>query len=91
MRAKIHMLLLAALLAAPAMAQEEERELGMSVIGNRELPKTLIIVPWKAPQPGEFIGEPLQSLVDESLAPIDPDVHRRQVRYYQALNTSETE
>ena len=62
----------------------ETQELdGISVIGNRELPKALVIVPWKAPEPGELDGSPLQSLLDEVLGPVDKDVHKRKVSYYE--------
>jgi hypothetical protein len=51
------------------------------IIGNRELPKVLYIVPWKKPVPGELSGRPVESVLDEALAPVDRDVFRRQVRY----------
>ena len=51
------------------------------VIGNRELPKVLYIVPWKKPLPGGLTGRPVASVLDEALAPIDRDVFRRQVQY----------
>ena len=51
------------------------------IIGNRELPKVLYIVPWKKPLPGDLSGRPLVSVVDEALAPLDRDVFRREVRY----------
>ena len=63
-----------------SVAQELD---GISVIGNRELPKALVIVPWKAPEPGELDGSPLQSLIDEVLGPVDKDVHKRKVSYYE--------
>jgi hypothetical protein len=51
------------------------------IIGNRELPKVLYIVPWKKPIPGELSGRPTTSLLDEVLSPVDRDVFRRQVGY----------
>jgi len=51
------------------------------IIGNRELPKVLYIVPWKKPGAGELSGPPTESVLDEALAPIDRDVFRRQVHY----------
>lgn len=51
------------------------------IIGNRELPKVLYIVPWKKPLPGDLSNRPLNSVLDEALAPVDRDVFRRQVRY----------
>lgn len=55
------------------------------IIGNRELPKVLYIVPWKKPLPGELSGRPAHSILDEALAPLDRDVFRRQVRYDEQL------
>jgi len=51
------------------------------IIGNRELPKVLYIVPWKKPLPGDLSGRPPVSVLDEALAPVDRDVFRRQVDY----------
>ena len=52
------------------------------ILGNRELPKVLYIVPWKKPLPGDLAGRPLVSVLDEALAPVDRDVFRRQVNYH---------
>lgn len=51
------------------------------ITGARELPKVLYIVPWKKTGP-DSRPLPMRSLVDEVLSPIDMDVFRRQVRYY---------
>ena len=56
-----------------------------SIRANQELPKVLYIVPWKQPGLAEPAGRPLNSLVDEVLAPVDRDVFRRQMRYYDQL------
>ena len=56
-----------------------------AVTGNRELPKVLYIVPWKKSDLGDLVGKPMNSLVDEVLAPVDRDVFQRQLRYYGAL------
>ena len=56
-----------------------------AVTGNRELPKVLYIVPWKKSDLGDLVGKPMNSLVDEVLAPVDRDVFKRQLRYYGAL------
>lgn len=58
------------------------------IIGNRELPKVLYIVPWKKPLPSELSGRPLESVLDEALAPVDRDVFRRQVRYTSAAQAA---
>lgn len=55
------------------------------ITGNRELPKVLYIVPWKRSDLGDLVGKPVNSLLDEVLAPVDRDVFKRQNRYYDAL------
>jgi hypothetical protein len=52
------------------------------IIGNRELPKVLYIVPWRKPMPSELNGKPVDSVLDEVLAPVDRDVFRREVQYH---------
>jgi hypothetical protein len=59
---------------------------GMSVIGNRELPKALFIVPWKDPEAGLTPERPVNSLVDEALQPVDPDVFRRKLDYFDTVH-----
>ena len=65
-------------------AQAEDRAdlEGTQILGSRELPKVLIIVPWKPPLAGDLVGRPATSLLDEALAPVDRDVFRRQVDYH---------
>jgi hypothetical protein len=60
------------------------------IIGNRELPKVLYIVPWKKPVPGDLAARPLVSILDEALAPVDRDVFRRQVKYDTQTRASTT-
>ena len=72
-------LLLAA--AGSAFAQDRADIDKTQVIGNRELPKVLYIVPWKKPLPGQLSGKPVNSVLDEALAPVDREVFRRQVSY----------
>jgi hypothetical protein len=69
------------LLAFAAAAQDRADIDTTKIIGNRELPKVLTFVPWKKPLPGVLAGRPLQSVLDESLTPIDRDVLRRQIDY----------
>jgi hypothetical protein len=59
---------------------------GTTVIGNRELPKALHIVPWKAADSGDLAGRPLNSLVDQTLEPLDRDVFLRELEYYEAVH-----
>ena len=77
--------LAALMLVAPVFAQDRADIDKTQIIGNRELPKVLYIVPWKKPLPGDLSGRPVVSVLDESLAPIDRDVFRRQIQYDAAL------
>ena len=62
-------------------------ELGRTEItGNQELPKVLYIVPWQKSDPGDLMGKPVNTLLDEVLAPIDREEFIRQVDYYDDLN-----
>jgi hypothetical protein len=65
-------------------AQDKAELDATQIIGNRELPKVLYIVPWKKPNAAEFSGRPPSSLMDEVLAPLDREVFRRQL----SLNAS---
>lgn len=56
-----------------------------AVTGNRELPKVLYIVPWKRADLGNLPEQSFGSLLDDTLAPVDREVFRREVDYYQAL------
>ena len=69
-------------IAASAFAQDRADIDRTQIIGNRELPKVLYIVPWKKPLPGDLAGRPLVSVLDEALAPVDRDVFCRQVNYH---------
>ena len=55
------------------------------ITGNRELPKVMVIVPWKTAEPAALAGRPVNSLVEEVLTPIDRDVMRRTLDYYKLL------
>ena len=61
---------------------------GTTITGSQELPKALHIVPWKTAEAGELAARPMNSLVDEILAPIDRDVFLRELEYYDAVHSS---
>lgn len=56
-----------------------------SITGNAELPKVLYIVPWKKSDLGDLVGRPVNTLLDEVLAPVDPAVFERHLSYYDSL------
>jgi len=61
------------------------------ITGNQELPKVLYIVPWKKSDPGNLTGKPVNTLLDEVLAPIDRSEFIRQVDYYDELYVEDEE
>lgn len=78
-----------ALLATPAARADDHTDLeGSKIIGNRELPKVLYIVPWKKPVPGEQAAMAPPSVLDEALAPIDRDVFRRERSYHAQVRAA---
>jgi hypothetical protein len=56
-----------------------------AITGNRELPKVMVIVPWKKADLGDLTGPPANSLLNEVLEPVDREVFRRELRYFEAL------
>ena len=56
-----------------------------SITGNQELPKVLYIVPWKRADLGDVAGRPVDTLLDEVLAPVDRQEFERHLRYYTIL------
>ena len=67
-------------------------ELGRTEItGNQELPKVLYIVPWQKADPGDLMGRPVNTLLDEVLAPLDREEFVRQVDFYGDLYGDEQE
>jgi hypothetical protein len=76
--------------AAGASAQDRAEVDPTKIIGNRELPKVLYIVPWKKPLPGQLSGKPVASVLDEVLAPVDRDVFRRQGLYRSQVEAANT-
>ena len=59
------------------------------ITGNKELPKVMVIVPWKGSLGADGVIKPTDSLMDEVLAPVDRSVFQRQVRYYGQLSGAE--
>ena len=76
------------LVCSPVWAADRADLEGTQILGSRELPKVLYIVPWKPPVTGDLVGRPVESLLDEALAPVDRDVFRRQVQYHSNVRTS---
>jgi hypothetical protein len=54
---------------------------GMSILGNQEAPKSLVIVPWKSSEIGDSVG--ISTMLDDSRLPIDKEVFMRMLSYYE--------
>jgi hypothetical protein len=59
---------------------------GMSVLGNQEAPKSLVIVPWKSSGIGESLG--ISAMLDDSRQPVDKEVFMRALSYYEIRSES---
>ena len=74
--------------AEPMAKLEGDKELsGMSILGNQEAPKALVIVPWKSSEIGDRIG--LNDNLDDSRRPVDKEVFLRELRYYEIRSGKE--
>ena len=62
---------------------------GMSILGNDEAPKSLVIVPWKSSELGDEPG--LSRLLDDATQPVDKDVFLRELSYYRIRSDSRTD
>ena len=68
-----------------AVAEDRLEMEGTAIIGNRELPQVLYIVPWKASTLPNLAEPPLDSLINEAMAPVDREVFRREVLYHDEM------
>jgi len=54
---------------------------GMSILGNEDAPKSLVIVPWKSSQLADMPS--VSRLLDSTTQPVDKDVFMRELTYYE--------
>lgn len=54
---------------------------GMSILGNEETPKALVIIPWKSSELGNDLS--LSNTLDDRAQPVDKEVFLRELGYYQ--------
>ena len=81
-------LLAAAVNSAASDYAVDRLKLDSSVItGNRELPRVMSIVPWKAPEPPDGPDRPMGSLIEEALSPLDHVEFRREITYFRDLSS----
>lgn len=88
----VGLMVLLAWLPAIAASQEKPRnqsqgdakELsGISIVGNKEAPKSLFIVPWKGSELGLETGL-ASRLLNEKMQAVDKDVFERELDFYTA-------
>ena len=62
------------------------KALGMSILGNQEAPKALVIVPWKGSELGN--ARDVSTKLDDSRLPIDKEVFMRMLSFYEIRSES---
>ena len=72
---------------APAKTPTEAKQMsGISILGNQEAPKSLVIVPWKSSEIGAGVG--LSNSLNNRATPVDKDVFARELHYYELRSGS---
>lgn len=75
---------------APSEKPEENKDVapggaktlsGMSILGNEETPKSLVIVPWKSSEMGDELS--LSDTLDDRAKPVDKEVFLRELSFYR--------
>jgi len=69
-----------------AQAAGDVKMSGMSILGNEDAPKSLVLVPWKSSQLGDMPS--VSRLLDSATAPVDKDVFMRELAYYEFKSSS---
>ena len=59
---------------------------GISIIGNKDAPKSLYIVPWRSSELG-IETDLNSSLLNEGIHPVDKDVFIRELNFYEISKT----
>jgi hypothetical protein len=81
------LLLVAGTATAEGPADTDDKLLsGMSIVGNDEAPKSLVIVPWKSSELGDTLD--VSRGLDDGRQPVDREVFKRQLDYYQIRLTA---
>jgi hypothetical protein len=65
----------------PAQPGGDVKMSGMSILGNEDAPKSLVLVPWKSSQLADMPS--VSRLLDSSTQPVDKDVFMRELSYYE--------
>jgi hypothetical protein len=71
----------------PQASAEPKALAGMSILGNQEAPKSLVIVPWKSSELGNGIG--VSRALDTRIRAVDKDVFMRELKYHAIRSGTE--
>jgi hypothetical protein len=72
-----------AVMGEPPVTDEDKRLSGMSIVGDHESPKSLVIVPWKSSDLGDRLD--VSRVLDDGRRPVDRDVFMRKLDYHQIV------
>ncbi len=59
---------------------------GMTILGNNETPKSLVIIPWKSSEIGQE-SKLNSNLLNDGLNPVDKAVFMRELNFYKLGNS----
>jgi hypothetical protein len=71
----------------PPKKPEVKEMQGISILGNQDAPKALVIVPWKSSEIGDARG--ITDSLDDSRRPVDKEVFMRELKYYEIREGAE--
>ncbi len=90
---KIFIILLSLAFSQASFAEKKKKKVdtaktlsGISIIGNKDTPKSLYIVPWRSSDLG-LETDLSSSLLNEGLHPVDKDVFIRELNFYEISTT----
>jgi hypothetical protein len=82
---RLSALLLLLALSRTGLAEQRLDMEGAAIFGNKESPNVLYVVPWRQAKQLTGMMPPEMSTMDELLVPLDRDVFRRRVDWYQTF------
>lgn len=68
-----------------SQGQQDEINLGTTIIGNQEQPKVLYIVPWKPVNAADFEDQTIRSQLEMVFGHVEPAEQRRELKYLKEL------
>ena len=74
-------------MASQVIAQQRLDMQGTSIIGNKELPNILTIVPWKSAEPVSLSTPSFDSVLDETPRTLERSTFQRQLDLFTTIYT----